>query len=81
MIKRSSWMQNIIKLSILIFLMQSIKEKVIQIINNLPKEADYEDIMEAIYVQQKIEKGIKELDNGEFITHEEMKARLTKWLQ
>ena len=61
--------------------MQSIKEKIHQILEKLPPEADYDDIMEAIFVQQKIDKGIKQLDNGESISHEEMKARMAKWLK
>ena len=61
--------------------MQSIKEKVHQLIENLPNEVDYDDIMKAIFVQQKIERGITQLDNGEYISHEEMKDRISKWLK
>jgi predicted transcriptional regulator len=61
--------------------MQIIKEKVIQILNNLPDNATYDDIMEAIYVQQKVSKGIEQIENGQYINHEEMRNRLKKWLQ
>ena len=61
--------------------MQSIKEKVHQLIENLPSDANYEDIMEAIFVQQKIERGLNQLDNGQSISHEEMKERISKWLK
>lgn len=61
--------------------MQLIKEKVHYLIENLPENADYDDIMEAIFVHQKIETGLNQLDNGEFISHEEMKKRLSKWLK
>ena len=61
--------------------MQSIKEKIHQILKNLPPEADCDDIMEAIFIRQKIDKGIKQLNNGESISHEEMKARMAKWLK
>lgn len=61
--------------------MQSIKEKVIKIIKKLPDDANYDDIMESIYVQQMISEGIEQLDNGEYISHEEIKERFKKWLK
>lgn len=61
--------------------MQSIKEKIHLILERLPPEADYDDVMEAIYVQQKVDQGIKQLDRGESISHEEMKKRMAKWLK
>lgn len=60
---------------------QSIKEKVIKIIKKLPDDANYDDIMESIYVQQMISEGIEQLDNGEYISHEEIKERFKKWLK
>jgi len=43
--------------------MRSIKEKVHQLIENLPNDAKYEDILEAFFVQQKIERDINQLEN------------------
>jgi len=61
--------------------MQTIKEKVIEAIKKLPEDANYDDIMESIYVQQMITKGIAQLDNGEFISHEDVKERFKEWLK
>ncbi|MBD3194116.1 MAG: hypothetical protein GF317_03615 [Candidatus Lokiarchaeota archaeon] len=61
--------------------MQSIKEKVIDIIKKLPDDVNYEDIMESIYAQQMISEGIQQLDNGEFVSQEEIKERFTQWLK
>ncbi len=61
--------------------MHTIKEQVIESIKNLPDDANYDDIMESIYVQQMITKGIEQLDKGEFISHEEVKKRLKEWLK
>ena len=61
--------------------MQTIKEKVIEAIKKLPEDANYDDIMESIYVQQMITKGIFQLDNGEFISHEDVKERFKEWLR
>ena len=61
--------------------MQTIKERVIESIKKLPDDANYDDIMESIYVQQMVTKGIEQLDKGEFISHEDVKERFRKWLK
>nr|MDO8113352.1 hypothetical protein [Candidatus Sigynarchaeota archaeon] len=61
--------------------MPTIKEAVLHAIENLPEDVDYDDIMETVYVQQKIAKGIKQLDNGECLTHDQVKERVKKWLK
>ena len=52
---------------------QTIKDKVIESIKKLPDDANYDDIMESIYVQQMNTKGIDQLDKREFISHENVK--------
>ena len=61
--------------------MQTIKEKVMETIKKLPDDVNYDDIMESIHVQQMITKGIEQLDNGEFISHEGVKERFKEWLK
>jgi len=61
--------------------MQTIKEQVIESIKKLPDDANYDDIMESIYVQQMIMKGIEQLDKGEFISHEDVKEKFREWLK
>ena len=57
------------------------KENVIEMIKNLPDDISMEDIVEAIYVRKKIEKGLKDSEEGNLYTHEEAKELLKKWLQ
>ena len=52
------------------------KESVKQIIEHLPDQASWDDIMYELYVKQKIEAGLKAVDEGRTISHEEMKRRL-----
>ena len=52
---------------------QTIKDKVIESIKKLPDNANYDEIMESIYVQQMITKCIHQLDKREFISHENVK--------
>ena len=61
--------------------MQTIKDQVIESIKKLPDDANYDDIMESIYVQQMITKGIEQLDKGEFISHKDVKERFKEWLK
>jgi predicted transcriptional regulator len=61
--------------------MPTIKEAILHAIEDLPEDVDYDDIMETVYVQQKIAKGIEQLDNGECLTHEQVKERVKKWLK
>ncbi len=60
--------------------MQSVKKKVIDLIKNLPDDAEYNDVFEAIYFQQKIETGLQELKDGKGISHQEARERFRKWL-
>jgi len=57
------------------------KENIIEMIKNLPDDISMEDIIEAIYVRKKIEKGLKDSEEGNLYTHEEAKELLKKWLQ
>ena len=56
--------------------MQSAKESTRQIIDHLPDQATWEDIMYELYVKQKIEAGLKAAEEGRTIAHDEMKRRL-----
>ncbi|MBN2157739.1 MAG: hypothetical protein JW776_16950 [Candidatus Lokiarchaeota archaeon] len=61
--------------------MQSTKKKVIDIIEKLPNDVEYNDIFEAIYLQQKIELGITQSEEKKGIPHEEVRKRFEKWLK
>ncbi|PKP56496.1 MAG: hypothetical protein CVT89_06115 [Candidatus Altiarchaeales archaeon HGW-Altiarchaeales-2] len=56
--------------------MQTIKEGVISLVKNLPDGSTLDDIMEQLYVKQKILKGQKQLETGQFYTHEEAKEMI-----
>ena len=57
------------------------KENIIQMIKKLPDDISLEDIIEAIYVRQEIEKGLKDSKEENLYTHEKAKERLKKWLK
>lgn len=61
--------------------MSTIKESVIAIVKEMPENVTLEDIMESLYVKQKIIKGQSQLESGQFYTHEEAKEILKEWLK
>lgn len=60
--------------------MSTAKEEVRKLLENIPDDASYEDIQYHIYVREKIERAMKEADEGHFVSEEEMERRLSRWL-
>ena len=58
----------------------TVKQSVLEMIERLPDTASVEDIMSELYFRQKVDEGLRQLDAGEGIEHEEAKRRLAKWL-
>ena len=56
--------------------MATTKETTKQLIDHLPDKASWDDIMYELYVKQKIESGLKAVEEGRTIPHEEVKARM-----
>jgi predicted transcriptional regulator len=60
--------------------METPKQQVQEILENLAEDASLEDIQYHIYVRQKIEQGLEDVAAGHVISHEEVQRRLAKWL-
>jgi len=58
--------------------MQAVKEEAIKLISNLPEDTSWDDIIYEMYVKKKIEIGLKAADEGDVISHEEVKKRFAK---
>lgn len=56
--------------------MQSLKEMARELIEHLPDTATFDDLMYEFYVRQKIEAGLKAVDEGRTIPHSEAKKQL-----
>lgn len=59
--------------------MDTAKEQVKRILETLPEDASYEDIQYHIYVRQRIEHGLADVEAGRVVPHEEVVRRLAKW--
>jgi hypothetical protein len=57
-----------------------LKDEVIQMIERLPDDAGISDIMAGLYFRQRVDAGLKELDEGKGISHDQVRERLAKWL-
>ena len=58
----------------------TLKESIIELIRNLPEDVTLTDIMAELYFRQKVDQGLRELDEGRGIPHEQAREQLRKWL-
>jgi hypothetical protein len=56
--------------------MPSAKQSAIKLLDGLPDDADWDDIMYELYVRQKIEQGQQAAAKGKTIPHQDMRRRL-----
>jgi predicted transcriptional regulator len=56
--------------------MSTLKDEARRIIEDLPENVTWDDLMYQLYVKKRVETGIKEIENGETLPHEEVKKRL-----
>ncbi|MCG3180856.1 MAG: hypothetical protein BIFFINMI_03219 [Phycisphaerae bacterium] len=57
------------------------KEQARQVVESMPESASLEDIIYALYVRAKFNRGEKEIREGRGIPHEQATGRLQKWLR
>jgi predicted transcriptional regulator len=60
--------------------MGKIKEQVIEMIQTLPDEVTVDEVMAELYFKLQVDSGLRELDEGKGIPHEEVEERISKWL-
>lgn len=56
--------------------MQTAKETARQVIDCLPDQASWDDILYELYAKQKIEAGLADAAEGKTVAHEDAKQRL-----
>ena len=56
--------------------MQTAKQTAKQIIDHVSDQATWDDIMYELYIKQKIERGLKAIDEGRVLSSEDAKRRL-----
>jgi hypothetical protein len=59
----------------------STRELVIQVLDQLPEDAEIEDVIERLYFVQKLRLRLAQDGATESFTQEEAKRRMSRWLQ
>ena len=54
----------------------TVKEKVIEVISRMPDDSTIDDIGYELCVIESVQKGLDELDRGDYLTHEQAKEKL-----
>ncbi len=57
------------------------KKQAIKLIKSLTDDCTIEDIQYHLYVLEKIERGIRAIDEGRVVPQEEVEKRVRKWLK
>jgi predicted transcriptional regulator len=60
--------------------MSTAKQEVRSLLDQIPDDATFEDIQYHIYVREKIERGLNDVEEGRVVSEEEMERRMRKWL-
>ena len=60
--------------------MSPTKEQVLNMVSNLPEDVTIDDILAEIFFKAQVDAGLKELDEGQGIPHEDVEKRMSKWL-
>ncbi len=57
------------------------KEKMLHAVEALPADATIEDAMERLLFLAKVERGLRQADEGKTLPHAEVRERMDKWLK
>lgn len=52
-----------------------LKKEMNDLLDELPEDANWNDVMYKIYVRQSIEQGLKDVEEGRVISHEDLKMK------
>ncbi len=61
--------------------MQTVKNEVVDLLKRLPDNCTLEDIQYQLYVIQKIERGLKDEEEGRVYEEKEIEEKMSKWLE
>ena len=60
--------------------MKTAKKEVRKILDQIPDDASLEDIQYHIYVCQKIERGLQDIDDGRVLSRKQVEKRMSRWI-
>ena len=57
------------------------KQRALEIVQDLPEDSSYEDILRELAFERMIERGLADAEAGRTISSEEMKRRIDSWAE
>lgn len=61
--------------------MNTVKEQMVEVINNQPLDASYEEIMRELAFQRMINRGMEDSREQRIVSNEEIERRIQSWQQ
>jgi len=61
-------------------MMLTAKQEVMELLKDLPDTSTLEEIQYHLYVRQKVQRGIQDVEEGRTYTQEEVEKRMEKWV-
>ncbi len=59
--------------------METVKQKMAEVIQSQPDDASYEEIMRELAFERMVDRGLEDSREGRTITNEEMEHRIRTW--
>lgn len=59
--------------------LQTLKQEALESLQDLPDDADIDEIMYRLYVINKFRNSREAIERGEIISHEDLKHEISKW--
>ena len=60
--------------------MNTVREEIHKLADQLPADANWDDVMYALYVRMKVAEGEQDIAEGRVLEQEEVERRTAKWL-
>jgi hypothetical protein len=57
----------------------SVKARVLRALEEMPSDVTFEEVMERIFILQKVERGRQQIAAGQGIPHAEAKEQMKRW--
>ena len=57
----------------------TVRDRVLRAVQEMPSDITFDDVMERVYMLQKIERGRQQIAAGEGIPHEDAKRQMKRW--
>lgn len=57
------------------------KQKTLEMVSQLEDDVSYDEILYRLYMLQKIERGLADVEAGRVHSHDEVKTQVEKWLE